>query len=52
MKKLIYEITEDDKTEIKEFITNRTPEWTEKQYMRNRFKTKMKLIKKISYGNT
>ena len=44
MKKLIYKITEDDKQHSLEFITDRTPEWTEQQYTRNRINCKMELI--------
>lgn len=44
MKKLIYKITEDDKQYSLEFITDRTPEWTEQQYTRNRINCKMELI--------
>ena len=36
MKKLTYLITEGDETYGMEFITDRTPQWTEQQYMRNR----------------
>jgi len=44
MKKLIYKITEDDKQYSLEFITDRTPEWTEQQYTRHRINCKMELI--------
>jgi hypothetical protein len=44
MKKLIYKIIEDDKQYSLEFITDRTPEWTEQQYTRNRINCKMELI--------
>jgi len=44
MKKLIYKITEDDKQYSLEFITDRTPEWTEQQYTRNRINCKMELL--------
>lgn len=36
MKKLIYNIIEGSKSYKMEFITDRTSEWTEEQYMRNR----------------
>lgn len=44
MKKLIYKIIEDDKQYSLEFITDRTPEWTEQQYTRHRINCKMELI--------
>lgn len=46
MKKLIYQIIEGSESKFIEFITNRTSEWTEEQYLRNRDPqiTKMKLI--------
>lgn len=44
MKKLIYNVTEGDRQYKIEFITNRTPEWTEQQYTRNRVNCKMELI--------
>ena len=44
MKKLIYKITEDDKQYSLEFITDRTPEWTEQQYTRHRINCKMEFI--------
>ena len=44
MKKLIYKIIEDDKQYSLEFITDRTPEWTEQQYTRNRINCKMELL--------
>ena len=44
MNKLIYLITEGDETYSMEFITDRTPQWTEQQYMRNRSNIKMNLI--------
>ncbi|NDB29720.1 hypothetical protein EB155_08105 [archaeon] len=48
MRKLTYKIkTETDSSqtiEIKEFITDRTPEWTEEQYLRNRSNTIMELV--------
>ena len=44
MKKLIYKITEDDKQYSLEFITDRTPEWTEQQYTRHRINCRMELI--------
>ena len=49
MKKLIYEISNNGKTEIIELETNRSAKWTENQYLRNRLNTKMKLIKTINY---
>jgi len=44
MKKLIYEIIESGESKFIEFITDRTSEWTEKQYTRNRTNCEMKLI--------
>ena len=43
MKKLTYLITENNESYGMEFITDRTPQWTEEQYMRNRNCT-MKLV--------
>ena len=48
MRKLIYKITE-EKIQSQsiyhiEFITDRTPEWTEKEYLRNRSNTIMELV--------
>lgn len=44
MNKLTYLITEGDETYSMEFITDRTSQWTEQQYMRNRSNIKMNLI--------
>ena len=48
MKKLIYKITEEKEQSQSiyhiEFITDRTPEWTEQQYLRNRSNTLMELV--------
>ena len=48
MRKLTYKIVEEtDRTQsIKwiEFITDRTPIWTESQYLRNRINTTMELV--------
>ena len=48
MKKLIYKITEEKEQSQSiyhiEFITDRTPEWTEEQYLRNRTNTFMELV--------
>lgn len=46
MKKLVYLIKEEDKAPtVIEFITDRTTEWTESQYLRNRdIGTTMELI--------
>ena len=48
MRKLTYLITEEGEQSQKiyslEFITDRTPTWTEQQYLRNRSNTKMELI--------
>ena len=48
MRKLTYKIVEEtDRTQtIKwiEFITDRTPIWTESQYLRNRTNTTMELV--------
>ncbi len=48
MKKLTYKIVEEtpnsQTTKFIEFITDRTPQWTEEQYLRNRVNTTMELI--------
>jgi len=45
MKRLVYKITDLNKEPFGlEFITNQTPKWTEKQYLRHRANTKMELI--------
>ena len=48
MRKLTYLITEEGEQSQKiyslEFITDRTPTWTEQQYLRHRSNTKMELI--------
>ena len=44
MRKLIYKITEQSNTYGLEFITDRTPEWTEQQYIRHRSNITMELI--------
>ena len=48
MKKLIYKITEEKEQSQSiyhiEFITDRTPEWTEQQYLRHRSNTLMELV--------
>ena len=44
MRKLTYKITEVSNTYGLEFITDRTSEWTEKQYLRHRSNIKMELI--------
>jgi len=48
MRKLTYSIIEEtDRTQTIQtiyFVTNRTPKWTEEQYLRNRANTKMILI--------
>jgi len=44
MIKLTYLITEGDESYGMEFITDRTPQWTEQQYMRNRSDITMTLI--------
>ena len=48
MRKLIYKITEEKEQSQSiyhiEFITDRTPEWTEEQYLRNRTNTFMELV--------
>ena len=48
MRKLVYKILEEtpNSQTIKfiEFITDRTPQWTEEQYLRNRVNTTMELI--------
>ena len=44
MRKLIYKITEESNTYGLEFITDRTPEWTEQQYKRHRSNITMQLV--------
>ena len=48
MRKLTYLITEDESQSQRiysiEFITDKTPTWTEQQYLRHRGNTKMELI--------
>jgi|TARA_R100000479_G_C6236652_1_gene147229 hypothetical protein len=48
MRKLVYKITEDTDTSqhiyFLEFITDRTSEWTESQYLRHRNNTIMELV--------
>jgi len=45
MRKLIYKITESNEKPYRlEFITDRTPEWTEAQFTRHRINCKMELI--------
>ena len=44
MRKIIYKITKGDESELVEFITDSTPEWTEKEYSRNREPLTMELI--------
>ena len=48
MRKLVYKITEEKEQSQSiyhiEFITDRTPEWTEQQYLRNRSNTFMELV--------
>jgi len=44
MRKLIYNVTDGDERYTLEFITNRTPEWTEQQYTRHRINCRMDLI--------
>ena len=44
MRKLIYNVTDGDEKYTLEFITDRTPEWTEQQYTRNRINCRMELI--------
>ena len=48
MRKLIYKITEEKPQSQSiyhiEFITDRTTEWTEQQYLRNRSNTLMELV--------
>jgi len=45
MRKLIYNVTDGDERYTLEFITDRTPEWTEQQYTRHRINCRMELIK-------
>ena len=48
MRKLLFKIREETEnsqtTKFVEFITDRTPQWTEEQYLRNRTNTTMELI--------
>ena len=44
MRKLIYKVTDGDEKYTLEFITDRTPEWTEQQYTRHRINCRMELI--------
>ena len=44
MRKLIYKIEDNTSRKQIEFITDRTPQWTEEQYSRNREPLKMELI--------
>ena len=44
MRKLIYNVTDSDERYTLEFITDRTPEWTEQQYTRHRINCRMELI--------
>ena len=48
MRKLTYKILEEtpnsQTTKFIEFITDRTPQWTEEQYLRNIINTTMELI--------
>lgn len=44
MRKLTFEIVEGNESKYIEFITDRTPIWTEQQYLRNRSNTQMYLI--------
>ena len=42
---IIQEETENSQTnKFIEFVTDRTPQWTEKQYLRNRINTTMELV--------
>lgn len=44
MRKLTYTVVENNETYKLEFITDRTPSWTEEQYTRHRPNCKMKLV--------
>jgi len=48
MRKLTYKILEETNNsqthKFIEFVTDRTPQWTEEQYLRNRSNTTMELI--------
>lgn len=48
MRKLVYRIVEETENsqtnKFIEFITDRTPQWTEEQYLRNRINTTMELV--------
>ena len=44
MRKLIYNVTDGGESYTLEFITDRTPEWTEQQYTRHRINCRMELI--------
>jgi hypothetical protein len=56
MKRLVFEITHntkgESKREVVEVITDRTPEWTESQYLRHRIDTKMYLISETETDQT
>jgi len=44
MRKLIFKIEDNTSSKQIEFVTDRTPEWTEEQYTRNREPLTMELI--------
>jgi len=44
MRKIIFKIEDNTSSKQIEFITDRTPEWTEEQYTRNREPLTMELI--------
>lgn len=49
LKKLVFKITEPDKTYTLSIKTDRSPEWTRNQYLRNRSNIEMVLISEESY---
>ena len=44
MRKLLFKIVEEQNTRFWEVVTDRTPQWTEAQYLRNRTNTTMELV--------
>jgi hypothetical protein len=52
MRKLTYVVTEGEESYSMEFITDRTPKWTEEQYMRHRKDCIMVLIDDLETNET
>ena len=52
MRKLTYVVTEGNESYSMEFITDRTPKWTEEQYMRHRKDCIMVLIDDLETDET